>query len=52
VIEFRGASCRVRTHDRGRRVYLWELPPEATAQAEFAVPAALDRSATEASAAR
>ncbi len=52
VIEFRGASCRVRTHDRGRRVYLWELLPEATAQAEFAVPAALDRSGNDASAAR
>lgn len=48
VIEFRGASCRVRTHDRGRRVYLWDLLPQPTAQADFAVPEATDRPAHEA----
>lgn len=28
IIEFRAARCRVRTHERGSRVYLWELLPK------------------------
>ena len=28
VIERKGADCRVRTHDVGVRLYLWELLPE------------------------
>jgi len=28
VIERKGVDCRVRTHDVGVRLYLWELLPE------------------------
>ncbi len=28
VIEFRHAACRVRTHERGTKVFLWDLLPE------------------------
>jgi hypothetical protein len=28
VIEFRAAACRVRSHERGAKVYLWELLPQ------------------------
>lgn len=28
VIEFRGPSCRVRRHDVGVRLFLWEMLPE------------------------
>jgi hypothetical protein len=31
VIERRGASCRVRQHDVGVRLWLWEVLPPATA---------------------
>lgn len=27
IIEFKGGTCRVRTHDRGSRVFLWEFLP-------------------------
>jgi len=30
VIERKGDQCRVRTHDVGVRLYLWELLPEST----------------------
>ena len=28
IIEFRGASCAVRKHDVGLKLYVWELLPE------------------------
>jgi hypothetical protein len=28
IIQSRGASCRVRRHDVGLRLYLWELLPD------------------------
>lgn len=28
IIESRGAGCRVRAHDRGTKVFLWDLLPE------------------------
>jgi len=27
IIEFRAPACRVRNHERGARVYLWEILP-------------------------
>ena len=31
IVEQKGADCPVRTHEVGRRLYLWELlPPPAT----------------------
>jgi hypothetical protein len=32
VIEFRSPGCRVRTHERGAKVYLWELLPKSPAE--------------------
>lgn len=28
ILERRGAGCRVRNHDIGRRLYLWDLLPD------------------------
>ena len=27
IIEFRSTACRIRSHERGTKVYLWELLP-------------------------
>ena len=34
VIQTRGAACRVRRHDVGLRLYLWELLPDPTYHAD------------------
>jgi len=33
VIQMRGAHCRVRRHEVGARLYLWEMLPDASHQA-------------------
>jgi hypothetical protein len=33
VIEARGAACRVRRHEVGLRLYLWDLLPQAAQRA-------------------
>lgn len=35
VIQTRGAACRVRRHDVGLRLYLWELLPDPAHQADI-----------------
>jgi hypothetical protein len=40
VIEFKAQTCPVRTHERGAKIYLWELlPPRVASEAR---PARLD----------
>jgi hypothetical protein len=34
IVERRGPTCRVRKHDVGARLYLWEILPERTRQTE------------------
>lgn len=37
VIERRGNACQVRTHDRGSKVYLWDMLPERPPQHDLLV---------------
>jgi hypothetical protein len=39
VIERKGDNCRVRTHDVGVRLYLWELLPESSKKANVGLEA-------------
>jgi hypothetical protein len=35
IIQSRGSDCRVRRHEVGLRLFLWELLPDAAHRAEF-----------------